>query len=325
MSSQDKEKSSKETFITDEHLVKLDDLVKKLNTDIKEGLTTKQAAIKLEKDGLNELTPPPKESLFLKFLKIQFGGFSLLLWIAGALCFLAYGIEALEVKEGETNPPDYLYLGIVLCAVVLLTGIFSFYQEYKADETMEKFKNMVPPHANVLRDGKWQEIEASQLVKGDIVEIKQGNKVPADLRIIEADMLKVDLSSLTGESVAVSLDPKKFNKNPAESKNVAFYSTNITEGVGKGIVILTGDQTRMGSIAKLVSGIKKEQTPINKEIENFIHLITALAMFLGIVFFAFSLAKGDYWIDSVVFFIGILVANVPEGLLLDSFMFDKDI
>ena len=316
MSSQDKEKSSKETFITDEHLVKLDDLVKKLNTDIKEGLTTKQAAIKLEKDGLNELTPPPKESLVLKFLKIQFGGFSLLLWIAGALCFLAYGIESLEVKEGETNPPDYLYLGIVLCAVVLLTGIFSFYQEYKADETMEKFKNMVPPHANVLRDGKWQEIEASQLVKGDIVEIKQGNKVPADLRIIEADMLKVDLSSLTGESVPISLDSEKFNKDPAESKNVAFYSTNITEGVGKGIVILTGDQTRMGNIAKLVSGIKKEQTPINKEIENFIHLITALAMFLGIVFFAFSLAKGDYWIDSVVFFIGILVANVPEGLLI---------
>ena len=316
MSSLDNEKSSKETFITDEHLVKLDVLVKKLNTDIKKGLTTKQAAINLKKDGPNELTPPPKESLLLKFLKIQFGGFSLLLWIAGALCFMAYGIESAEVKEGETNPPDYLYLGIVLCVVVLLTGIFSFYQEYKADETMEKFKNMVPPRANVLRDGKWQDIEARQLVKGDIVEIKQGNKVPADLRVIEADMLKVDNSSLTGESLAISLDPNKSNKDPAESKNVAFYSSNITEGVGKGIIIQTGDQTRMGSIAKLVANIKKEQTPINKEIENFIHLITALALFLGIVFFAFSLARGDYWIDSVVFFIGILVANVPEGLLI---------
>ena len=316
MSSLDNEKSSKETFITDEHLVKLDVLVKKLNTDIKNGLTTKQAANNLKKDGPNELTPPPKESLLLKFLKIQFGGFSLLLWIAGALCFMAYGIESADVKEGETNPPDYLYLGIVLCAVVLLTGIFSFYQEYKADETMEKFKNMVPPRANVLRDGKWQDIEARQLVKGDIVEIKQGNKVPADLRVIEADMLKVDNSSLTGESLAISLDPNKSNKDPAESKNVAFYSSNITEGVGKGIIIQTGDQTRMGSIAKLVANIKKEQTPINKEIENFIHLITALALFLGVVFFAFSLARGDYWIDSVVFFIGILVANVPEGLLI---------
>ena len=127
---------------------------------------------------------------------------------------------------------------------------------------------------------------------------------------------KVDNSSLTGESVGVSLKPDCSHPNRLESRNIAFFSTNILEGKGKGIVVRTGDKTYMGSIAGLVSNLDAMQTPINKEIKSFVRKITLIAVVLGVLFFIIALLMGYSWDKAVVFLIGIIVANVPEGLLV---------
>ncbi|CAG0893925.1 unnamed protein product [Cyprideis torosa] len=216
-----------------------------------------QAKMRLEHNGRNELTPPPTIPEWVKFCKQLFGGFALLLWIGAVLCFVAYSIQAATFEE---PPKDNLYLGIVLAAVVIVTGIFGYYQESKSAKIMESFKSMVPQFAIAFRDGEKLHIHAEELVLGDIVEVKFG--------------------------------------------------------VCTGVVIKTGDDTVMGRIAGLASGLETKQTPINKEIEHFIHIITGVAVFIGVVFFIMAFMLGYFWLDAVVFLIGIIVANVPEGLLV---------
>ncbi len=148
-----------------------------------------------------------------------------------------------------------------------------------------------------------------------MVEVKGGDRIPADIRVIQAHGFKVDNSSLTGESEPQSRSPECTNDNPLETKNVAFFSTNCVEGSGRGIVVNTGDRTVMGRIANLASGLEMGDTPIAKEIAHFIHLITGVAVFLGVSFFIIAFVLGYHWLDAVIFLIGIIVANVPEGLL----------
>lgn len=126
---------------------------------------------------------------------------------------------------------------------------------------------------------------------------------------------QVDNSSLTGESEPCSRTPEFTHENPLETKNLAFFSTNAVEGTCRGIVIKTGDKTVMGRIANLASGLEVGDTPIAKEIAHFIHLITGVAVFLGVTFFIIAFILGYFWLDAVIFLIGIIVANVPEGLL----------
>ena len=145
--------------------------------------------------------------------------------------------------------------------------------------------------------------------------MKGGDRIPADLRIVAAHGCKVDNSCLTGESEPQSRSPEFTNDNPLETKNLAFFSTNCVEGTAKGVVINTGDRTIMGRIANLASGLEMGETPIAREINHFIHLITGVAVFLGVTFFIVAFALGYHWLDAVIFLIGIIVANVPEGLL----------
>uniref|UniRef100_A0A8C3L2C4 Sodium/potassium-transporting ATPase subunit alpha n=1 Tax=Chrysolophus pictus TaxID=9089 RepID=A0A8C3L2C4_CHRPC len=296
----------------DDHKLSLDELHRKYGTDLSRGLTTARAAEILARDGPNTLTPPPTTPEWVKFCRQLFGGFSLLLWIGSLLCFLAYGITS--VMEGEQNA-DNLYLGVVLAAVVIITGCFSYYQEAKSSKIMESFKNMVPQQALVVRNGEKMSINAEGVVVGDLVEVKGGDRIPADLRIISAHGCKVDNSSLTGESEPQTRSPDFSNENPLETRNIAFFSTNCVEGTARGIVISTGDRTVMGRIASLASGLEGGKTPIAMEIEHFIHLITGVAVFLGVSFFILSLILEYTWLEAVIFLIGIIVANVPEGLL----------
>merc|ERR1719175_363299 len=215
----------------------------------------------------------------------------MLLWLGAILCFIAYSIQATAYEE---PPDDNLYLGIVLTAVVTVTGIFSYYQESKSAKIMESFKNLVPQYALARRNGEKVTVPASELTLGDVVEVKFGDRVPADLRVVEARQFKVDNSSLTGESEPQTRTPEFTHENPLETKNLAFFSTNAVEGTAVGMVVNIGDNTVMGRIAGLASGLEGGQTPIAKEIEHFIHIITGVAVFL---------------------LIGIIVANVPEGLL----------
>merc|ERR1712168_415067 len=207
------------------------------------------------------------------------------------------------------------YLGIVLTLVVTVTGIFSYYQESKSAAIMESFKNLVPQFAKVYRDGKKIDIEAKDLTLGDIVDIQFGDRIPADVRVIESKGFKVDNSSLTGESEPQLRTPEYTHENPLETRNLAFFSTNAVEGTMKGVVVNTGDNTVMGRIAGLASGLDSGDTPIAKEIAHFIHIITGVAVFLGVSFFIIAFILGYNWLDAVIFLIGIIVANVPEGLL----------
>uniref|UniRef100_A0A1A8PL28 Sodium/potassium-transporting ATPase subunit alpha n=1 Tax=Nothobranchius pienaari TaxID=704102 RepID=A0A1A8PL28_9TELE len=307
----DMEDLKKEVPIT-EHKMSVEEVCRKLQTDIVQGLTTAKAAEYLLRDGPNSLTPPPTTPEWVKFCRQLFGGFSILLWTGAILCFLAYAIQAAT----EDDPAgDNLYLGIVLTAVVVITGCFSYFQEAKSSKIMESFKNMVPQQALVIREGEKVQINAEEVVAGDLIEVKGGDRIPADIRVISAHGCKVDNSSLTGESEPQSRSPDCTHDNPLETRNIAFFSTNCVEGTARGIVIYTGDRTVMGRIATLASGLDTGKTPIAKEIEHFIHIITGVAVFLGVTFFILAIILGYSWLEAVIFLIGIIVANVPEGLL----------
>jgi len=296
----------------DEHKISMDDLFARYHVTAERGLTTEQARQTLERDGPNALSPPKTTPEWIKFCKTLFGGFAALLWLGAILCFVAYGITEATYDEA---PKDNLWLGVALTVVVFVTGIFSYYQDSKSSRIMDSFKNMIPQWAIARRNGENKNVLAIELVVGDIVEVKFGDRVPADIRVIRAHGFKVDNSSLTGESEPQQRTPEFTHENPLETKNVAFFSTNAVEGTCTGIVIRTGDRTVMGRIANLASGLGSGETPIAREIGHFIHLITGVAVFLGVSFFFIAFILGYYWLDAVIFLIGIIVANVPEGLL----------
>merc|ERR1712088_714344 len=302
----------KQELEIDVHRVSVDELCKRFNTQVERGLTASQAEKNLAEYGRNELTPPPTTPEWVKFCQCLFSGFACLLWLGAVLCFLAYGIQASTYEE---PPDDNLYLGVVLSAVVIITGIFSYYQESKSSKIMESFANLVPQYALCLREGEKITIKADELAMGDLVEVKFGDRIPADLRILESKGFKVDNSSLTGESEPQSRSGEFTHENPLETKNLAFFSTNAVEGTARGMVINIGDWTVMGRIAGLASGLDMGDTPIAKEIAHFIHIITGVAVFLGVTFFLIAFVLGYHWLDAVIFLIGIIVANVPEGLL----------
>jgi sodium/potassium-transporting ATPase subunit alpha len=294
------------------HKIPLAQLLDQFQTDPVNGLTQEQAHEIWLRDGPNQLSEVQGHSKWVKFCRNIFGGFASLLWVGAFLCFSAYSIR---VSTSESSSPDNLYLGIVLVFVVVVTGIFSYYQEAKSDQIMESFRNLVPQHATVLRSGIKRKVPVSEVVVGDLVEVSYGDRIPADFRVIRASQFKVDNSSLTGESRPQTRTTEPTHEEPLETRNLAFMSTNCVEGKGMGIVVATGDRSVMGRIAGLASRIQMSQTPMAQEIEHFIHVITSVAVATGGIFFVLSFMLGYNWLESSVFLIGIIVANVPEGLL----------
>uniref|UniRef100_A0A8C4PDA4 Sodium/potassium-transporting ATPase subunit alpha n=1 Tax=Dromaius novaehollandiae TaxID=8790 RepID=A0A8C4PDA4_DRONO len=284
----------------------------KYGTSISKGLSSARAAEILARDGPNSLTPPKATPEIVKFLKQMVGGFSILLWIGAAFSWISFGIQ---FAQGAESPFDNLYLGVVLALVVILTGIFAYYQEAKSTNIMASFSKMIPQQALVIRDAEKKELPADQLVVGDIVEIKGGDRIPADIRLIFTQGCKVDNSSLTGESEPQSRSCDFTHENPLETRNIAFYSTTCVEGTATGIVINTGDRTIIGRIASLASGVGNGKTPIAIEIEHFVYLVAGVAISIGVLFFIISVSMRYKILDSIIFLIGIIVANVPEGLL----------
>ena len=233
--------------------------------------------------------------------------FSLLLWLGAILCLISYGLD-------QTDPSN-LYLGIVLIFVVLITAIFSYLQSSKTAALMAQFKNFIPPRALVIRDGNESSIEALKLVPGDLIRVKGGENIPADIRVVECHEMKVNNASLTGESDDLLRKVEKTADNPLETANLAFFGTACTFGNGLGVVINTGDRTVIGQIANLAQSAQASETPLSTEIDRFVKIISTIAISLGILFFALGFIYGYGVVTNLIYGIGIIVANVPEGLL----------
>jgi sodium/potassium-transporting ATPase subunit alpha len=181
---------------------------------------------------------------------------------------------------------------------------------------MAQFENFIPPTATVIRDGRETNIDAKYIVTGDLVIVNGGSNIPCDIVIFKSNEMKVNNASLTGESEDIFVDPDMDPvDNIFETKNVAFFGTMCTAGKGTGICFKTGDATCIGQIANLASSAESAETPLSIEISRFIKIISTVAISLGVTFFIFGWAYGYGIITNLVFMIGIIVANVPEGLL----------
>ena len=196
----------------------------------------------------------------------------------------------------------------------MITGNMAFYQSSKTAAIMASFKNFIPPKAQVWRDGKKKEISAKELVPGDVVEVNLGENIPADLVIIKSNEMKVNNASLTGESEELVRIPGESARNIFESPNVAFFGTACTNGSGSGVVFKTGDNTVIGQIASLAQTAEAGETLISQEIGRFVKMIACIAITMGVIFFFINLGYGADVISNLIYCIGILVANIPEGL-----------
>lgn len=279
----------------------IDEVVKTLSTDLSKGLSGAEVERRIKVYGLNEI-PAKKKSPIVMFAR-QFANFLIGILIAATLVSAILG----EVLDA-----------LAIFAVVLLMGVFGFIQEYRAERTLEALKKLATPRCKVLRDGVELEIEASKLVPGDIVILREGDRIPADLRIVEADNLEVDESPLTGESVPVTKQPDLVldrDTPVSDRKNMAFMGTYVVRGRGKGVVVSTGLATELGKIAKAVAEAKEEKTPLEKELDYFGKRIGAVVLAIAVVvFFTTLLVTKEELIKALMVSVALAVAAVPEGL-----------
>lgn len=270
------------------------------------GLSDEEAERRLKIVGTNELHVRQQTPGYIKFL-LQFKNFfAILLMVGGSLAFFA---DYLDPEQGN------FYIGCALYGVVLLNAIFTFIQAYQSEKIMQSFQKMLPTMVNIEREGEVKQIAASQVVPGDIMLLYEGDKVSADGRLVRVNQLQVDMSSLTGESTPETLQLEADSENPYQSRNMVFSGTLVQSGNAKVLVCETGMATQIGKIVELTKQTSNVETPIGKELNYFIKIISSIAIVLGISFFAVSVAIGKGEISSLIFAIGIIVANVPEGLL----------
>ncbi|XP_044272332.1 sodium/potassium-transporting ATPase subunit alpha-like isoform X1 [Tribolium madens] len=303
--------SFKNEYSIDDHVITLRELEIRHNTNFKRGLTEAQAHERLLRDGPNCLQAPPAKSRWLILANFLFCGFNALLWLA---VFMALITFAITKSQGRPAAEEQLYFATVVLIVILFTGFFSFYQEAANVAIIEGFQKLTPKFATVIRDGERRVIPSEDVVIGDLVELKAGEWIPADVRVIKCQALKVDNSAITGESNPQSRSSELSDPLALESPNLAFFSTCAVEGSGMGVVIKRADDTLIGAIANLATSLEKGQTPIRREINYFIKFITVLAFGIGTMFFIVCLAYGYDFFTSFTYFIALIIANVPEGL-----------
>jgi len=279
-----------------------------LETDLSDGLTSAEAHSRLAHYGRNVLQRVRREPWHIKLFRNLFSFFAVLLWIAALLCFVP-GV-------------DLPQLGIAILLVILINGLFAFMQEYKSDRALEMLQQLIAQKCRVIRDGKISEIDTAELVPGDIISLEQGNLVPADGRLVEAFEVEVDNSCLTGES-----SPARRYKSDQpvlvsgkflwiELPNAVFAGTALLRGRARAVVFGTGMNTEVGKIASLTQDIRTEPSPLQKQLRGTVYAITALASSLGLLLlFLGWLIGGLTFLEAFVFFVGLFVANVPEGLL----------
>ncbi|MCX6557526.1 MAG: HAD-IC family P-type ATPase [Candidatus Aminicenantes bacterium] len=270
------------------------------------GLKQEEAQKRLAAYGPNILKKIKQTPAYIKLLKNFVSIFAILLWIGGGLCFIP-GV-------------DMPQLGWAIFCVILVNAVFSFWQEYQAEKAIEALRKLLPQKSTILRDGRKIEIVASELVPGDIVFLEEGDAIPVDARLIEAYEMQVNNSSLTGESRPIYKMSEPIEDGDVllwtEMPNVIFAGTSVSAGSGRAVVIGTGMNTEIGKIARLTQSVKKELSPLQKEMQKVVNIITSISVGLGITFFFLGkMVGGLSFIGAFIFTIGITVANIPEGLL----------
>jgi len=271
------------------------------------GLASAEAARRLAEYGPNRVEEIRGEPLALRFAREFTHFFALILWLAAGLAFLA---EHYDPGKGMAT------LGFAIIGVIVVNGVFSFWQEYRAERAIAALKDLLPHQVTVLRDGVDCRLPAETLVPGDLILVQEGDDVPADCRLIEASGLRLNAATVTGESL-----PKARNAVPSEepdllaARNVLLAGTAIVSGNGKGLVFATGMHTEFGKIARLTQTDREPQSPLQREIARLSRLVAMLSVALGLVFFAVGRFMGLQFWENFIFAIGIIVANVPEGLL----------
>ena len=273
-----------------------------------EGLSSEQAQQRLEEDGPNELQTETKINK-LKLLISQFKSF--IIYIMLFALVLSVALE--EYADA-----------IVIAGILIANALIGYYQELSAQQSLQALKQMGVVKAKVIRNGATKEVDSKELVRGDVISLEPGDKVPADARIINATELKVEESALTGESLAVEKhhDQQKEDAQIGDQKNMLFSSTNVQNGTAKAIVVRTGMETEIGKITEMVKTAEQQLTPLQKRLDRFgkklgIAVIIICVIVLGVIGFKEYSANGFSWkmiLDALLVAVALAVAAVPSGL-----------
>ncbi|MEN6466816.1 MAG: HAD-IC family P-type ATPase [Syntrophaceae bacterium] len=268
------------------------------------GLSDEDAAERLSEYGGNELKQVRKTSLLVRFVDNLTNLLAVLMWFGSVLAFLVGMFE----------------VGWAIIGVIFINAFFSFWQEFKAEKALEALRKLIPNFVTVLRSGEAKRVPALEIVPGDVMLFEEGDNITADARLIEAHELKVDNSIFSGESRAgyKTAEPLTDRRDFlwTEVPNLVFAGTSVVSGMGRAVVIATGMSTELGKIAYLTQKIKPELSPLQKEINRLTKMIAMIAVVTGIVFFIIGSALGELSpVAAAIFAIGIIIANVPEGLL----------
>ncbi len=278
-----------------------EEVAQSLDTSLTTGLSSGSAQSKLETFGPNELKEQEGKS-FLQKLIAQFSDFLILILIAAALISVFVG----EAKDA-----------IVIMSIVIINALLGLYQEGKAEKALEALKKMASPTAKVLRDGNPQEISSSQLVPGDLVILETGDIIPADLRLVESSNLKVEEASLTGESVPVEKRAQETYSEEVslgDRHNMAYMSTIITYGRGRGIVVETAEGTEIGKIAAMIQTFEEEPTPLQRKLNQLGKVLGMTTIAVCVAVFGIGLLQGREILEMFMVSISLAVAAIPEGL-----------
>lgn len=269
-----------------------------------QGLTQAEARLRLQRYGRNTIRQIATASLTRKFLSHFTHVMALLLWLGGLIGFLA------QLPQ----------LGIAIWLVNCLNGIFSFWQEYKAEQAIAALRRVLPTYARVLRDGQAQRIVAEELVPGDVLLLAAGDLISADARVVQETELRVDQSTLTGESHPVRKTAEAVLRSDAmpraELPNLVFAGTSVASGTGTAVVFATGMDSEFGKLARLTQSVTTDLSPLQREMQHTTKAITIIAVAAGSLFFLLALALAHMQVaESLLFALGMIVAFVPEGLL----------
>ncbi|MCA1977845.1 MAG: cation-transporting P-type ATPase [Thiobacillus sp.] len=271
------------------------------------GLTAAEAQRRLREFGPNLVEEVPRPHLLLRLAREFTHFFAIILWLGAALAFLA---EHFDPGQGMAR------LGIAIVGVILVNGVFSFWQEYKAERAIAALRRLLPQQVMVVRNGKIEQCLASDLVPGDVVLLEEGDFVPADCRLIEAVGLRINTATLTGESLPRARDADPHPEvSPLLAKNLALAGTAVVSGHARAVVVATGMHTEFGRIAHLTQTAGAAHSPLQREIRRLSRMVAFLASGIGGVFYLIGQAIGLPFWENLLFAIGIIVANVPEGLL----------